>query len=282
MNPSTLRVYIYDSVASEWQLVGGVVDTVARTITVLLDHFSELAIFGSVLASLDADGDGVRDEADNCPGVVNFDQSNHDANFVLLQPLRTYNDITHPNSDTDGDACDPDDDNDGISDDDELSGAACNGIITNPLLADTDGDRVLDGAECALGTDPTDPNDAPTMAQCIAATSSGDEDGDGVPSWREYCYYNTDPNNPNTDGDTRTNGQPLNDGCEIYSINADQVVNIIDLQQIALEIGHHGPPPPDYPNNATYRLKVNFDVTKDGTINVVDLQQAARAIAICS
>ena len=67
----------------------------------------------------DSDGDGVDDDNDNCPNVANPTQANYDG-------------------DAEGDACDTDDDNDGVSDLDEIA----NG--TNPLNADTDGDGVGD------------------------------------------------------------------------------------------------------------------------------------------
>lgn len=67
----------------------------------------------------DTDSDGIIDSQDNCPDVPNNDQLNTDG-------------------DSEGDACDNDDDNDGLTDAFELS------INTNPLLADTDFDSVSD------------------------------------------------------------------------------------------------------------------------------------------
>jgi hypothetical protein len=262
IDPSTLRVYVYDSTNGEWDLLGGVVDTVARTITVEISHFSDFAIFGEVPASLDADGDAVVDAVDNCVGTSNPSQSNYDRNFIELGPTKAFDDLTRPNSDGLGDACDEDDDNDGLTDVDELSGAACGGIITDPLKEDTDGDRVLDGAECALGTDPTNPASFPSAAACGATT---DADGDGVAAFREYCYYNTDPNNANTDGDA------CDDGKEIASINADLAVNVIDLSQIAGAFG---------PASGPLYL-VQFDVNKDGAINVLDLSFVAGRFGVC-
>ena len=49
------------------------------------------------VAVLDADGDGIADDDDNCPNTVNPGQENTDL-------------------DSEGDACDSDDDNDGITD----------------------------------------------------------------------------------------------------------------------------------------------------------------------
>ena len=68
---------------------------------------------------VDLDNDGVADSIDNCLNHTNVDQANAD-------------------NDAFGDACDTDDDNDGISDEDELL------IGANPQQADSDGDGVLD------------------------------------------------------------------------------------------------------------------------------------------
>lgn len=104
----------------------------------------------AALASLspDADGDGIPDNVDNCPAAPN--------------PLQENND-----GDTQGDVCDPDDDNDTLSDLDEI-----NLYGTDPFLADTDGDGFTDPAEIAAGSDPVDPGNIPGSA-------SGDIDGDG-------------------------------------------------------------------------------------------------------
>ena len=55
------------------------------------------------IGNLDADGDGVLDVMDNCPSVANADQADLDG-------------------DGQGDVCDPDDDNDGVLDGDDLCG----------------------------------------------------------------------------------------------------------------------------------------------------------------
>ncbi len=71
----------------------------------------------------DADGDGVPDNTDNCPGLANTDQANHDG-------------------DTLGDACDPDDDNDGVAD-----GSDNCPLVANQTQADTDNDGQGDACD---------------------------------------------------------------------------------------------------------------------------------------
>lgn len=184
--------------------------------------------------------------------------------MIDLSPPKPYDDTTRAFSDGLGDACDSDDDGDGIGDADEAAGSACGGIATNAVIADSDGDNYVDGAECALGTDPGVVASKPTMAQCGATT---DADGDGLLTFREVCFYGTNPAAANSDGDARA------DGCEVASINASDVVNIVDLQQIASETGAYALPGTP--------VKVDFDITRNGAIDVIDLQQAAARIAVC-
>ena len=87
-------------------------------------------------ADEDADDDGVEDDSDNCPQTPNADQLNFDGDSM-------------------GDACDPDDDNDGLLDNDEASHG------TNPFKKDTDGDGWSDGWEVKWSYDPLDPDSHP-------------------------------------------------------------------------------------------------------------------------
>ena len=215
-------------------------------------------------ALVDTDLDEVGDTIDNCTAVANSDQLISDRNFLDQTPPSTQDDRTIPNSDTTGDACDDDDDNDGRTDANEISGGVC-GIITSPTLADTDGDRVLDGAECVLGTDPTSAASKPAPAECGATT---DADGDRLSDRAENCGYNTNPNDTDTDGDQ--DGFPLNanaalnltrDGCEAASLNNDRVVNAGDQLLLVLEILREPSP--------SLRL-VSMDVNKDGAVNSGD------------
>ena len=81
----------------------------------------------------------------------------------MRPPLTTPSlpdDITVANSDILGDACDNDDDNDGLSD--TAEGAGCEyrtGLFSGPLQplnGDSDGDRTRDQAECTMGYNPNE------------------------------------------------------------------------------------------------------------------------------
>jgi len=98
-------------------------------------------------AQPDADLDGVQDPDDNCPWNANSSQ------------LDTDNDAA-------GNACDNDDDGDGLNDTDEVTAG------TDPLNPDSDFDTYLDGEEVAAGSDPMDPESVPP-------TADGDLNDDG-------------------------------------------------------------------------------------------------------
>ncbi len=104
---------------------------------------------------LDSDGDGIPDASDNCPSVANVDQANNDGDSL-------------------GDACDPDDDNDGLTDTwemtyglDPFSAAGGNGAAGDP-----DGDGLTNEQEFTADTNPIDP--ASALRVTAIATSGAD------------------------------------------------------------------------------------------------------------
>ncbi|MGB0653553.1 MAG: hypothetical protein ACPGQL_10175 [Thermoplasmatota archaeon] len=107
----------------------------------------------------DPDGDWVTDDRDNCPLAHNRLQKDNDGDLL-------------------GDICDPDDDNDGLTDDQEAPFSCLDPLVadahvdadgdgltsseevlthgTDPCLADTDGDCFNDRKEIRRGSDPND------------------------------------------------------------------------------------------------------------------------------
>jgi hypothetical protein len=91
------------------------------------------------IGDTDTDGDSLADFQDNCDNTPNFDQANNDL-------------------DSEGDACDADDDNDGMTDDFENQfSAECDLDPFDPLDAagDCDGDGLSNVDEEAAGGDPS-------------------------------------------------------------------------------------------------------------------------------
>ena len=120
----------------------------------------------------DQDNDFMSDAEEN---IIGTDPNNDDTdNDGIIDgrdsnPLDPGNNSNSDDSDGDGipDSIDPDDDNDGYSDE----------------------------VEIGLGTDPNDSNETPS-----------DQDSDFIPDELEEDF-NTDPNNPDTDGDGILDGQ---------------------------------------------------------------------------
>jgi Tol biopolymer transport system component len=123
---------------------------------------------------LDADGDGVADETDNCPAISNPDQLDTD-------------------SDGQGNACDEDDDNDGSSDVAEIAAGSdpLNSASTPEVCDGADND--LDGSvdEGFLNTD----GDA--LANCV----DPDDDNDGVLDTADNCPLTSNSDQADFDED---------------------------------------------------------------------------------
>jgi len=238
---------------------------ITTTVTDPANNTSEFSNCALIVPDPDFDSDGLLDAADNCPNNANPLQEHSDRNFIDQTPPSTQDDRTWPNSDPTGDACDTDDDNDGIVDTLEPAGCNASGALS-PTNRDTDGDRFLDGAECAVGTNPALNTSKPTIAACAAylgVASTADTDGDRLRDHIEFCNYNTDPNDADTDKDQ--DGFPTTglakDGCEAASFNNDRIVTSGDQLLLAIEIAREVTP--------SLRL-VSMDINKDGVVSSGD------------
>jgi hypothetical protein len=137
-------------------------------------------------------------EGDNCTNIVNGSQANSDSERPGGAGTK---DQTNPDEDTTGDACETDNDNDGFNDIAELTNLvettgsgpaapACRQTAGGAFAAgatttgdeDSDGDRVLDGAECQEGRNPVDGAEKPAInSPCTTGQlESCESDGDGI------------------------------------------------------------------------------------------------------
>jgi uncharacterized repeat protein (TIGR01451 family) len=176
---------------------------------------------------LDTDGDGIRDDLDNCPLDPNPDQADTDTDRLgdacdadddgdtiddLLDncPLATNPDQADTDDDGQGDACDEDDDGDGILDDSDSCPNEAEDVddfqdadgCPDP---DNDSDGVLDPADNCPLTANADQSDADDDA--LGDACDPDDDNDGVPDDVDLC-----PNTP-TGTPVDANGCPVTPGC---------------------------------------------------------------------
>jgi len=156
-------------------------------------------------------------------------------------PTVMGDDVTVANGDSFGDDCDPDMDNDGRVDANELAGNGCGGAVTrvdgdntyNAIAIpgdggtswDSDGDSVPDGRECAIGTNPL-LADMAHVGACAASVGMGDAEPDGIQDAWEVCKWGTSPSNPDSDGDGRS------DCIEVLDVNGNGVANAADATLI--------------------------------------------------
>jgi hypothetical protein len=151
------------------------------------DHFVDNVLNATFVSSggtcLDNDADGVPDSSDNCPTIPNPTQTNSDG-------------------DSQGDACDIDDDNDGLVDTSEPGGCS-----TDP---DCDNDNVSDG--------PLDP------------------DGGGpIVAGPDNCIQTPNTNQLNSDGDAQGDACDPDDDNDTVLDGADNCPTVPNASQANLD-----------------------------------------------
>jgi hypothetical protein len=211
-------------------------------------------------ASGDSDSDGINDAADNCATIANPSQQNTDA-APLDNGLAPGDEATILRGDALGDACDGDDDNDGLSDTLEgvfpIPGCSVASAATVPLDMDSDGDHLRDGWECAMGSDPA------SAASKALGTGTTDADADRINDLWESRGYNASGTSTDSDGDA------CHDLVEIASIDGNLAVGDPDRLSVARRALNIWPPQAaqDYV----------LDINKNGTVDDADRVFVARA-----
>lgn len=164
--------------------------------------------FNASVTLADVDGDGVANAVDNCAGVVNSNQTDTDA-------------------DLQGDACDTDDDGDGVPD----------AFDAFPLDAAESGDFDSDGMGNVA--DPDDDNDgvADASDNCPWVSNAGQHDADSD-SIGDVC--DPAPDGSDTDGDgvfDIHDDFPMDAGAAVDTDNDGQPDSLIPTSQDSFESG---------------------------------------------
>jgi len=223
----------------------------------------------------DTDGDGYKDKAantyqnasssmDNCPNAFNPDQLNSDGQRRPNGEAIPGDWASNPAQDKRGNACDADSDNDGLP-----NGKEFDDHCPWRLVADSDGDRMLDGYEVSVGKDP--------CSAAIKPVCSGslDTDGDGFSDCVEHGGYNTCAFAGDTAPGYTTCTDPVDsdgDGCadwiEMVDVNGSRAANTVDVLAFA-QRGMAGGP------GDAIGDKI-LDLNKNGSVNSVDVLLAAK------
>jgi hypothetical protein len=161
----------------------------------------------------DADGDTVHG-CDNCPSVSNVAQTNTDATFT--------------GGDTLGDACDTDDDADGVPDTSDNCPLVPNPTQDPNACQDSDGDGFLNGIDnCpnvangpAQANVPGVGNQTDTDGDGLGDACDTDDDNDGVADTIDNCHYVSNPTQANWNNDS------LGDACQ--DTDGDNYLDSVD------------------------------------------------------
>jgi hypothetical protein len=197
-------------------------------------------------------------------------------------PVYFLGDNTNPAQDRWGDACDDDDDNDGLLDvvelnlhikasdntqkcratDEDGTGSAVVFLPTNPVKPDSDGDMAIDGAECMFTTNPRD---------ATSNLQTGGEPADRLENGPAETYFRTQfihvpggGSESNPDGDGNVTGDADSDS------DNDGIID-------GVEVKFYGTNPAnddtDGDGCSDGREAASFDNNRD--VTVIDLQKAS-------
>lgn len=172
---------------------------------------NEILVYGTNPLSSDTDSDGMPDDYEILENLnpTNSSDAVIDADNDDLTNLEEYLEGTDPHvADTDGDFL--------------LDGEEVNDHQTDPLKVDSDGDTLSDGYEVKWGLNPL-----------VADNIDLDLDGDGLTTDFESRIW-TDPTNADTDGDGFNDGVEVNYGSDPLDPDSfpPVVANPIDYSQI--------------------------------------------------
>ncbi|MDC0478797.1 gliding motility-associated C-terminal domain-containing protein [Flavobacteriaceae bacterium] len=192
-----------------------------------VDDTFEFAI-GTDPFNPDTDGDGLNDGSElqrkTNPNKADTDGDGY-SDLIDHFPTDPFEYI---DSDRDGlgDVYDRDDDNDGVSDIEELSRR------TDPKNADSDGDGLTDFEEVTLGTDPrkvdSDNDEVPDGVENEQGTDplKKDTDGDGIPDGEDKMPNNADEDFDNDQDGIGDNKDPDDDNDG--SLDTEEIINGTD------------------------------------------------------
>jgi hypothetical protein len=162
-------------------------------------------LLGTAAAAVDTDGDGIPDESDVCPLIFDPGQEDFDGDGA-------------------GDACDADDDDDGLFDGEEFLAG------TDPLDPDSDDDGVLDGQDiCPLSPDPGQQD---SDGDHLGNACDADDDNDGLFDWDEGPH-GTNPLDPDSEDDGLRDGFEVARGTSPLASNTDGdgVTDLVEVRK---------------------------------------------------
>ncbi|BCX49025.1 hypothetical protein HAHE_29330 [Haloferula helveola] len=181
-----------------------------------LSNLDEIVTYGTSPISDDTDADNLKDQ-DELSGALNP---------YLVGHIPGDPPAGNPPDGEPTDPLDPDSDDDGLLDGDEVSGS--NGSITDPNDPDTDQDTLLDGFEVEGNLDPNDPTgdngatgdpDSDTLDNAGEQTAGSDPqevdtDSDTLSDADEVFVHGTDPTRQDTDRDLIRDDEELVAGAD--------------------------------------------------------------------